>query len=458
MPEKSISSSDWDPYKLHHEHVQESPQTILHSIKHLGPGLIITANIVGVGELIATPTLGAQVGFAALWLIILSCLVKVVIQGELGRYTISTGETTMKALNKVPGPKLLVAWPIWCWLIMISLVFLQIGAMIGGISQALNLLVPKVNAKIWSVIITLIGMSILIRGRYKFIVRSLTLMVAMFSIFTLFCAAMIIWTPYSITPSDFIEGFKFHIPKGGLATAMAVFGIVGVGATELVMYPYWCLEKGYARYTGAVDDSRSWSNRARGWVRVMHIDILLSMVIYTIATIAFFILGASILYQMGVVPKGFEMVKILSNMYTSTLGVWAFIIFLGGTFFVLFSTFISSVAAHSRTFTDLFEMMGWIKINSYKERMKYVGRLCIIIPIICFTQYSLIGEPVIMIIIGGTAQSIMLPVIACSTIYLRYNYTNKNILPTKITDILLWICSTIMLCFAVYNIFQRIGG
>ena len=147
MSEKSIPSSDWDPYKLHRDYVQEPPRTILTSIKHLGPGLIVTANIVGVGELIATPTLGAQVGFAALWLIIISCLVKVIIQGELGRYTISTGETTMKALNKVPGPKLLVAWPIWCWLFMIMLVFLQIGAMIGLISQVLHLLVPKVNTE-----------------------------------------------------------------------------------------------------------------------------------------------------------------------------------------------------------------------------------------------------------------------------------------------------------------------
>ncbi len=458
MSEKSIPSSDWDPYKLHRDYVQEPPRTILTSIKHLGPGLIVTANIVGVGELIATPTLGAQVGFAALWLIIISCLVKVIIQGELGRYTISTGETTMKALNKVPGPKLLVSWPIWCWFFMIMLVFLQIGAMIGGISQVLQHLVPKVNTTIWSVIITLFGMSILIRGRYKFIVRSLTLMVAVFSIFTLFCAVMIKWTPYSITPSDIMEGFKFHIPKGGLVTSMAVFGIVGVGATELIMYPYWCLEKGYARFTGAVEESRSWINRARGWIRVMHIDILFSMFIYTLATIAFFILGASVLYQMGIVPKEDEMIKILSNMYTSTVGVWASTIFLGGAFFVFFSTFISAVATHSRTFTDIFEMIGWIKINSYKERMKYVGRLCIIIPIICFTLYSLIGKPILMIIIGGTAQAIMLPVIAFSTIYLRYKHTNKNILPPKITDILLWICSTIILCFAVYNIFQRIGG
>ncbi|MFC1562919.1 Nramp family divalent metal transporter [candidate division KSB1 bacterium] len=458
MTEKSNPFSDWDPYKLHHEHIQDPPKTVLQSIKHLGPALIITASIVGVGELIAAPTLGSQVGFAALWLIIVSCLVKVIIQGELGRYTISTGETTMRALNRIPGPRFKVSWPIWCWIIMILIVFLQIGAQIGGTSQALNLLFPKINPTIWSVIITLIGILILYRSRYKFIVRFLTIMIVIFSIFTIFCAVMIIWTPYEITAADIIEGFKFHIPKGGLVTAMAVFGIVGVGATELVMYPYWCLEKGYARYSGKSDNTEKWISRAKGWIRVMHIDILLSMVIYTLATIAFFILGASVLHQMGIVPKGFETVKILSNMYTSTIGTWAFIIFLCGAFFVLFSTFISATATHSRTFTDLFEMIGWIKINNYEERMKYVGGLCIVIPIICFIQYSFIGEPVIMIIIGGTAQCIMLPVIAFSTIYLRYKHTNKSILPSKKTDILLWICSAIILCFAVYNFIKRIIG
>ena len=39
-------------------------------IKHLGPGLIITACIVGSGELIATPKVGAEYGFSLLWFII----------------------------------------------------------------------------------------------------------------------------------------------------------------------------------------------------------------------------------------------------------------------------------------------------------------------------------------------------------------------------------------------------
>ena len=43
----------------------------------------------------------------------------------------------------------------------------------------------------------------------------------------------------------------------------------------------------------------TWANRAKGWFRVMYWDALLSMVVYTLATAAFYILGAAILHGRG---------------------------------------------------------------------------------------------------------------------------------------------------------------
>jgi Mn2+/Fe2+ NRAMP family transporter len=63
--------------------------------------LIISGAIVGSGELIATTALGAKVGFVALWLILFSCVIKVVVLEELGRYTISSGETTFSQIYTV---------------------------------------------------------------------------------------------------------------------------------------------------------------------------------------------------------------------------------------------------------------------------------------------------------------------------------------------------------------------
>src|SRR5690606_22973688 len=112
---------------------------------------------------------------------------------------------------------------------------------------------------------------------------------------------------------EVMQGMQFRLPptddwRIAVATALATFGIIGVGASELVVYPYWCLEKGYARYTGPRNESVSWAERAQGWLRVMHWDAWLSMVVYTFATIAFYLLGASILGRSGLNPGNADMV------------------------------------------------------------------------------------------------------------------------------------------------------
>ncbi len=66
--------------------------------------MILTANVVGSGELIVTTTLGAEAGFVTLWVILTACLLKVALQLEFGRHAIATGETALEALNRLPGP------------------------------------------------------------------------------------------------------------------------------------------------------------------------------------------------------------------------------------------------------------------------------------------------------------------------------------------------------------------
>ncbi len=100
-----------------------------------------------------------------------------------------------------------------------------------------------------------------------------------------------------------------------MATALATFGIIGVGATELVMYPYWCIEKGYAKYTGPKTNDAAWYRRANGWIRVMKFDAFASMIIYTIATLAFFFMGVAVMYQNGLDPEGMRMVSTLQSLH-----------------------------------------------------------------------------------------------------------------------------------------------
>ena len=60
----------------------------------------------------------------------------------------------------------------------------------------------------------------------------------------------------------------------------------------------------------------------------MQIDTAVAMLVYTLATVAFYILGAGVLFGAQKVPAGYDMVRTLSSIYTTTLGPWAFYLFL----------------------------------------------------------------------------------------------------------------------------------
>src|ERR687896_2113356 len=131
-----------DAYHLTPEGIKDPPEGWGPSLRYFGPGLILSASIVGSGELIATTALGAQAGFVILWMVIFSTLVKVAVQVELARWTISTGQPALTGYNKVP-PKLgPIGWVNLLWVVMALSKVLQIGGIVGGVAVALSIMLP----------------------------------------------------------------------------------------------------------------------------------------------------------------------------------------------------------------------------------------------------------------------------------------------------------------------------
>ena len=161
---------------------------------------------------------------------------------------------------------------------------------------------------------------------------------------------------FRITLPELESGFELAIPTAAVALAFSAFGITGVGASELFAYPYWCIEKGYARYAGQRTEDAGWARRARGWTRVMQLDAWVSMLVFTIATVAFYFLGAAVLHPQRIDPKGNDMIPTLSRMYLQPLEgtplaairPFTYVGFLLGAWAVLFKTLYVATAANSR--------------------------------------------------------------------------------------------------------------
>jgi len=477
-------ATSYDPYAMPTDAIQDPPETLWKAFRKIGPGIILAGSIVGSGELIATTTLGADWGYMFLWLILFSCVIKVFVQIELGRVAISSGKPTLGVLNELPGIRWRVNWQVWWWLFMVLATVAQMGAMVGSVGQALNLAVPGLGKWAtelcggeatrlgqiltahpehpWAIITGFAAVALLLSGGYLMIERLTTFLVVSITFITVACVvALQATSQFSISLADIASGFDFHFPpdaKGradAITKAFAVFGMTGVGAAELYSYPYWCLEKGYARFVGPRSDDPAWARRANGWMRVMHLDAWVSMVVFTLATVSFYLLGATVLHRLDLHPKGSNMIAELANMYVRVFGEWTWMLFLIGAWAVLFKTLYVASAGHSRLTSDFFDMAGFVKYDNAHARLRMIRFFCVFYPLLALVFYLLVGEPREMVNFGGFAQGVTLPVIAGATLYLRYRRTDPRIAPSLLTDFLVWVAFVLVTVFAGWAVWDN---
>ena len=261
--------------------------------------------------------------------------------------------------------------------------------------------------------------------------------------------------------SDIVDGLRCQLPpvapekqSEAIITALATFGIIGVGANELISYPYWCLEKGYARFTGPHDETPQWAERAHGWLRVLRWDAWCSMIVYTFATVAFYLLGAAILGRFQLVPEGFDMIRTLSMMYEPVFGGWTQPLFLFGAFAVLYSTFFVANAGHARVCADALRVFGY-------ERGTEPNRKAILVfsgvfPFLCLACYLVYSQPKALVLASGAMQALMLPMLAGAAIYFRYRRIDRRIAPSLLWDVCLWVSLAVMIVTSVSLVWFKI--
>jgi Mn2+/Fe2+ NRAMP family transporter len=499
--------------------IESPPRSILGTLSRLGPGMIIAGSVVGSGELILTTKTGAEAGFWLLWLIIIGCVIKVSTQIEFARHTITWGETPLTALNGVPGPRVRVNWLLWYWTFMTILVVFQQGGILGGVGQTLAIGWPLTrdgaeynhlqddlvksrielqslqaqgpndpnvtalqqnvarlrqevaarsepsDAYLWAAILAVATAILLYVGKYQLIQVIATVLVATFTLVTILTVvALQLRTGWAIRGDELAQGLSFHLPPASptgdvnpMRTAFGAFGIIGIGAAELIMYPYWCLEKGYARFTGPRDGTAGWTARARGWIRVLHIDAWTSMIVYTFATLAFYLLGAAVLSRIGLVPADRDMIRTLMATYIPVFGPLGCPLFLVGAFAVLYSTLFVAAAGNARMVADA---LGLYRFTDGSEagRAVWTRRISAVWPFAALVLYVFVRAPATMIVACGLAQSIMLPLLGAAALYFRYRRSDPALRPGRLWDLMLWIAFAAFLVvggWSVFTVFAR---
>ena len=511
-----------DPYARNTGDHQEPPRGFWATLRHLGPGMILVGSIVGSGELILTSKLGAMAGFVLLWFILLSCFVKVVVQAELTRHTIASGQTFLTVFNALPGPAAprpgwltlpwmavlvlacLVAlaafvrldppsqttaaalllsacvvvvcvaaawilrrsgeeskhpvrrkmnWFTWIWLAATLLTFVNSGAILGGAGLVVEMAFPGVlgegGSRYWSILIASLSAALLLGGTYASMEKMFVILVAVFTALTVVCTVILQWTGYAVSWSELASGLSLGVPNEITSplvlTALAAYAGTGVAFGEIWIYTYWCVEKGYARSTGRAEPGEAWAKRAKGWIRIMYTDVLVTMVVYTVSTVCFYLLGAAILHAKQINPDGRETIISLSSMYTESFGDWAATLFLVGAFFVLLTTVLSGAAGYSRFLSDTLAVIGLIDPSDYGARRRFI-RVFVVVSLILYSiAYWLFENPPQMLIISSSLiAAVMFPVLGLGVLYLRHRKLDSRIVPGPLITGWLWVCAIVL--------------
>ena len=317
-----------------------------------------------------------------------------------------------------------------------------------------------VDDRVWALILALLTAIMLVRGGFGFIEAFAAILVGAFTLVTIINLFVLQAQPeWTVRAADFKAGLGLGFLSSGsekIGLALATFGIIGVGAAEIVAYPYWCLEKGYGRWIGKREDGDGWFTRARGWIRVMQWDAWLSMVVYTFCTIVFYLLGAAVLGRLGLLPEKQDLIRTLSVMYAPVFGGYAVGIFLMGAVAVLFSTFFISNATKCRLYTDFAAISGLAQFDEARRR-KWVRGFGAVLPLICVLVYVVWPNPGKLVVISGMFQSLLLVPLGFAVLWLRYSEGEKRLQSGLAWDVMLWVSFISFVGISLYLTITKLG-
>lgn len=448
--EHRIDDVHEDPYVMDPKKIQEPPTGWGPSLRFLGPGMITSAAVVGSGELITATTLGAEVGFMLLWLVFVSTFVKVAVQIEIARFSISTGKPAIEGYDLVPPRIAGRGWASYLAILMFLQFVTSQAGVLGAAALALTLLVPSVSAAWWVAVMVVVAIAIHIANRYAIVESVSTVLVVAVTAAAVVMVFGLQATPFAFSTGDVAGGLSFQIAAGSMGVALSMFGLTGVGAGEISSYSFWVVEKGYAAWAGPNDGSEEWAARARGWIRVMKLDAWVAWVIYTASTAAFYVLGAAVLHPQSLVPAGNELITTISSIFISTVGAWTGPVFLVFAAVALFKTILANVPSLSRQTANALSVFRVFTWRDKPARDRWMRGMMVFMPVFWGLLAVVFASPLTMVIIGGILNALYLMAVAVCAIYLSFKVTDPRIRDGNLFTVYLVVSSIAV--FAVGSI------
>ncbi len=298
------------------------------SIKNLGPGLLFAGAAIGVSHLVQSTRAGADFGLGLLWALLLVNLFKYPFFQYGPRYAAATGESLLDGYKKM-GNGILIAYYILTFATMFSI---QTAVTIVTAGLASSLFGNFISVEIWTVVILAICLLLLIVGRYKLLDVLIKIIIITLTLSTI--AAVIAAINNNDTPLSLVQILPKETMEIGFL--IAFMGWMPAPLDISVWHSLWAIEKK--------------KNDANFTPKSALFDFNIGYISTIILGIGFVLLGALVMFNSG--ESFSNSAAVFSNqlieMYTSSLGNWAYVIIGIAAFTTMFSTTLTTLDASPR--------------------------------------------------------------------------------------------------------------
>lgn len=318
-------------------------------LAQLGPGILLAATSIGASHILMSPEAGARFGYALVWLVLITHLIKYQAFACAPRYVAARDESLLDAYAAAPGPR---HWAIWMGIIDMTIQAVGLIAALVGLTGAFLVSAwGGLSVTGWSLLLTGLLLALLRWGRYGSLRLLNLVLLGALAVGTIIAFAV------AAPGSDLIAGLaqgltRPRLPDGSLLLVGAILGFMPTSIAVSVWQSLWALEQQRLRGARAEHPQGpiiTTADRARRLRRGLA-DLRLGYGLSAGLAVLFVILGAVLLHPRGLIPEGTAVATTLSELYTARLGAWMRPVFLSVAFFALFSTCYTMMDGFPRAF------------------------------------------------------------------------------------------------------------
>ena len=277
--------------------------TIRNRLGDLGPGLLLAATGIGVGDMVSSIISGAEYGLTLLWALAAGVLVKYTITEGAARWQLGTDRTLVEGWRDHLPRWLLIGFFVYftAWSYMVSSALVSASALVPAA------VVPAVPLEVWGIVHAAVALVMVYFGRYDQFLWIIKWIVGL--MFAAIVATVLLIVLRSGADWSAIGA------RSPLSVSYALSLIGGIGGTvTLLSYGYWMREEG-------------WTGPRR--VTTARIDLTVSFGLAFVFAAAMIFLSTQITWEGAILDEGPRLCLLLADrigLETGPIGRFVFLV------------------------------------------------------------------------------------------------------------------------------------